>query len=151
MDLARTILVDNFSAFANNDVKVEPALDPLLIKNPFYCDEKEWKQSRAQIGAIYSAAKVRQVMPLVAEVCDQFVRFVADRLDEDHEAKQISHRYAVESVASCGFGVEAETFTNRQSEFMEYAKKMFHMSTFRAIRFRILQFLPILRKWFKMS
>lgn len=89
MDLARNILVENFSAFANNDVKLEPNLDPLLMKNPFFCDQRDWKQTRAQFETLFSAAKVRHVMPLVAEVCDQFVQFVDERLNEDHETKQV--------------------------------------------------------------
>lgn len=89
IELARTILVDSFSAFSDNDVHLEPTLDPLFMKNPFFCDGDEWKRMRSQVGMIFSANKVRQVVPLVAEVCDKLVAYIDDRLTVEHEAKKV--------------------------------------------------------------
>lgn len=85
----RSVLVDNFSSFADNDLHLEPTLDPLLAKNPFFCMGDEWRQMRAQFGPIFSASKVRQSVPLVANVCAKFVQYVDGRLGEQIDAKHV--------------------------------------------------------------
>lgn len=64
---------------------------------------------------------------------------------------QLYSQFTVESVASCAFGVEAQTFTNPQSEFMENSQKVFEMTPFQMFRLTIVQFLPIFGKVFKVS
>lgn len=89
IDMARTVLVDNFSAFSNNDVHLEPKLDPLFMKNPFFCADEEWKRTRSQFGPVFSTSKVRQVQPLVFEVCDKLVRYLDERLNVELETKKV--------------------------------------------------------------
>lgn len=89
VDLVRTVLVDSFSSFADNDLHLEPKLDPLLAKNPFFCVGDEWRHMRGQFGPIFSANRVRQSVPLVADVCAKFVQYLDGRLAEQIEAKHV--------------------------------------------------------------
>lgn len=55
---------------------------------------------------------------------------------------QICAKFTIESVASCGFGLEANAFNEDNSVFVANAKKVFEMSFIQQIRFVLAQFLP---------
>lgn len=64
---------------------------------------------------------------------------------------QLFSKFTIESVASCAFGIEANTFTDGDSEFVVKAQQVFDMSPLQTFRLMIVQFLPIFGRIFKMS
>lgn len=90
VDLMRTVLVDNFSSFADNDFYLDGKMDPLLAKNPFFCMGDIWRQMRGQIGPIFTASKVRLAQPMVSNVCDKLVRYLDERQGVEMEARNVS-------------------------------------------------------------
>lgn len=59
--------------------------------------------------------------------------------------------FTVESVASCAFGVDAQTFTNPKSEFLYNSSRIFETTPVQNFRFTVVNFLPIFGKLFKLS
>lgn len=64
---------------------------------------------------------------------------------------QLYTMFTVESVASCAFGVEAQTFTNPKSEFVYNASRIFDTTPLQNFRFTVVNSLPIFGKIFKLS
>lgn len=58
LDLLKTVLVDQFNSFHENDVHLEKELDPLLTLNPFFISGDEWKKYRGQLSPLFTPAKV---------------------------------------------------------------------------------------------
>ena len=44
---------------------------------------------------------------------------------DDFELKETFGKFSLDSLASCAFGVDAESFTNKDSLFAKYASRMF--------------------------
>ena len=44
---------------------------------------------------------------------------------EDFELKEVLGKYSMDTIASCAFGVDAQSFTNKDSLFAKYASNIF--------------------------
>lgn len=64
---------------------------------------------------------------------------------------QMFTKFTVESVAACAFSVEANAFTNPNSEFLYNSQRIFDTSALQNFRFTVVNFLPIFGKLFKLS
>lgn len=62
LDLVKTVLIDNFNNFHQNDVFIDHKLDPLFAQNPFFLNGIDWKNSRNQLSPLLTAVKVRGVL-----------------------------------------------------------------------------------------
>lgn len=58
LDLAKKILVEEFSSFKDNDITLDKHLDPLLSKNPFFTKGADWRISRTEFSPLFTATKV---------------------------------------------------------------------------------------------
>lgn len=85
LDFAKSVLMDNFQSFQANDAHLEKHLDPLLSMNPFFVRGDEWKSKRSQLTPIFTAAKVKAIFPLVADICDRFVSYIDKKSTEGEE------------------------------------------------------------------
>lgn len=85
LELTKCVLLDNFKSFAANDVHLAKDLDPLLSMNPFFVRGDEWKHKRSQVTPILTAAKIKSAFPLVNEICQRFVGYIAQRSNAGHE------------------------------------------------------------------
>ena len=60
---------------------------------------------------------------------------------EPFELKDILGKYSMDTIASCAFGVNAESFTNKNSKFVKFADRMFELTFTDVMKF-ILVMLP---------
>lgn len=58
LDLVKSILVENFNNFRDNDFKLDEKLDPLMSVNSFFAIGDKWKIYRNQLSPLLTAAKV---------------------------------------------------------------------------------------------
>ena len=53
---------------------------------------------------------------------------------------------SMDTIASCAFGVDSQSFTNENSKFVKYAKNVFEQDITQAIKLMIALFLPYGKK-----
>ena len=70
------------------------------------------------------------------ETCDQLMNGFEKYADKNEafELKEILGKYSMDTIASCAFGVNAESFTNEKSTFVEYASNIFSFKTVDGIK-----------------
>uniref|UniRef100_U5ENT2 Putative cytochrome n=1 Tax=Corethrella appendiculata TaxID=1370023 RepID=U5ENT2_9DIPT len=131
LELVKEVLVGGFQSFNANDFYVDEKIDPLLARNPFSVSGTKWKENRNLVSPIFSAAKVKGVIPIINGIADDFVTYIDRELEKnvvDFEAKDICSKYTINVVASCVFGVEGESFTNPDAEFCQMGRDVFKPS-----------------------
>ncbi|XP_055623865.1 probable cytochrome P450 308a1 [Toxorhynchites rutilus septentrionalis] len=119
MDLVKEILVSNFQSYNKNSFRVDETIDPLIAMNPFTQSGDKWKQRRSQITPVFSTAKIRAVVPIIKNITENFLEHVTSNrvICPDFEANDICAKYTIDVVASCAFGIDAESFHNPDAEF----------------------------------
>ena len=86
-----------------------------------------WKDSRATFSPIFTPGKMKHMLTFIKHVSSDLCReFEAKAISGvEVELKEIFGKYSLDSLASCAFGIDAESFTNRNSKFVEHAANIF--------------------------
>lgn len=134
LELVKEILVGSFQHFNRNSFEVDETIDPLVAINPFTQSGDLWKERRSQVVPVFSQTKIRSCFPIIKNVADNFLEYVTKtrKTSPDFEAKDICARFTIDSVASCAFGIDAESFTNPNSEFRRVGFELFNPSSIMA-------------------
>ncbi|CAD7077682.1 unnamed protein product [Hermetia illucens] len=128
LDFVKDVFVRKFNAYHDNSVMIDPKLDPLAMSNPFYAKGDRWKLLRSQLAPLFTSSKVKSLFPLVYDVCQKFEKYVARGPDNQYnafEAKDLCSKFTIEVMASCGFGLNGEAFTNPNSEFAKFGEQIY--------------------------
>lgn len=87
----------------------------------------EWKDVRSAFSPIFTSGKLKVMMRLVKHVSDSLVDdiMISAKSGEDFETKEKFGKFSMDSIASCAFGVDPESFTNKDSTFVKNAARIF--------------------------
>ncbi|KAK5645008.1 hypothetical protein RI129_006308 [Pyrocoelia pectoralis] len=148
--LIRRILVGDFDSFQNRNVlnnKYDKYGKNLLslLKQP------KWKEVRSNLTSAFSSRKLRHMVPLLVEVCDDMIHYIkTDCLNlESIDCKNISVNYEIDAISTCAFGIRTNSHEN--SEFATAAKNVLGTNLLRAFQMGAHFFAPLLVKIFRMK
>ncbi|XP_060818343.1 cytochrome P450 9e2-like [Bombus pascuorum] len=117
-NLVKTVLQSNFTSFHENGWKVEPDVDPLLAKNPFFCYGDVWSNGRKRLTYAFSNVRLKILFTAVTGVCEKFENFLNKQLEKNNkyevELKSLFSKFTGEVVANAGFGIEGHCFGDAQ-------------------------------------
>ncbi|EFN80107.1 Probable cytochrome P450 308a1 [Harpegnathos saltator] len=133
-ELVKTVLQTKFTCFHENNVTVNPELDPLLANNPFFTYGEKWVIGRKRLTYAFSSMRLKILLENVKQVCQQFEDFIDRRLNKteqvEMELKDLFARYTIQVVASAGFGVNGFCFEDEEEHksFLNIGKDLFNSS-----------------------
>ena len=92
----------------------------------------EWKNVRTKFSPIFTSGKLKSMMGLFEAVTEKIVHDIEKKSknNEMFEMKDMMGKFSMDSIASCAFGMDAQSFTNPKSEFVKMAKNIFTRSKF---------------------
>lgn len=155
-DLAKTVLQTNFSNFHENGNKIDPEIDPLVAKNPFFMYGEEWQASRKRLTYAFSSMRLKILSETVRGVCKKFDDYLEKKIPPGErvpcEMKDLFSRFTGEVVANAGFGIEGKCFedTEDPQSFREIGRTIFELTPFYGMIQAITFFLPVINKLLKM-
>ncbi|XP_011869802.1 PREDICTED: cytochrome P450 6a2-like [Vollenhovia emeryi] len=156
-ELVKTVLQTNFSSFAENTMKFDPEMDPLVSLNPFNLSGEKWQTSRKRLTYAFSSMRLKTLLVNVNKVCDTFENFINEKLGDhekaEFELKSLLSRYSAQVVAAAGFGVDGYCFDDAKKDisFRKIGQSILEPTMRNKIVFMLLFFIPSLNKIFKMS
>ena len=88
---------------------------------------EEWKEVRSTFTPIFTSGKIKAMIIFMQEACNLLMKSLDEVADneEEFELKEMLGKYSMETIASCAFGVDAQSFSDSQSQFVKHAKSMF--------------------------
>lgn len=147
VELIKKVLVRDFSSFCNrysaSDVHRDlmGSCSLLLQKNP------AWQTARSRMTPFFTSANLRQMHRLMGTCGRDLCDVICNRMpcDGDRvvlEVKELFACYATDIIASCAFGVQANSLKNPVSEFRQQGKRIFDHTLWRKLETICVFFLP---------
>uniref|UniRef100_A0A6M2DE09 Putative cytochrome n=1 Tax=Xenopsylla cheopis TaxID=163159 RepID=A0A6M2DE09_XENCH len=150
LDAVKTVLTTEFNSFQKNDFEINEELEVLLATNPFALSGAKWKRSRNQVTPAFTSGRMKAMFPLMIDVAHRLTKYIENHKDATTstglDAKDLSEKFAMDNVATCAFGIDAESFTNPNSDFIRLGRKLFETTTANMIKFLIIFLFPWLTK-----
>ena len=87
----------------------------------------EWKDVRSTFSPIFTSGKMKSMLRFIHKVSERLVEEIDAKAEagEMIELKDVCGKFSMDSIASCAFGVDAESFTSRESQFVQNASRIF--------------------------
>ena len=87
---------------------------------------------------------MKAMLIFMQETCTKLIQNLEQFADknEEFEIKECLGKYSMDTIASCAFGVDSQSFTNENSPFVKYAKTLF-TSNFKDAFKLLMMFMPM--------
>lgn len=134
-EFAKTILVRDFSHFADRGVYSNESIDPLGA-NMFFLEGQRWKDLRSKLTPTFTSGKLKQMFVTIFDVGNKFVKHLEPLADdsEDIEVYDLFARYTTDCISSCAFGFDANSLEDPQNDFVRMGRKVLHFSKLKALK-----------------
>lgn len=147
-ELCKQILVKDFNQFSNRYSSSDPKSDALGSYNLFFHDNPGWRELRMKLSPLFSSGKIKQMFNLIQDVAKQLDEILVDK-NKFIDIKEINSRYTTDVIATCAFGIEANSLKDPDAEFRENGKRIFNFTFYRALEFTCTFFIPQVVSWLK--
>ena len=147
-DLAKNILIKDFDFFVDRNGEFMVKLfnsskhrsDKIWINQMTNSTGELWKNLRSTFSPIFTSGKMKAMMVFIQETSGKLNKAIGEHAknNEDFELKTMLGKYSMDTIASCAFGVDAESFSNKDSKFVEYASNIFKSKSADAMKFAVL-------------
>lgn len=123
--------------------------------NLFFVKNPSWKKLRTRLTPIFTSGKMKQMFEMMSDIGAELNEYLLSVPINDktkmfrEEFKEIFSRYLVDFIASCAFGIKANSIRNPNNEFRTKSRVMFTFTIYRAIEFTSVFFIPHIVPWFK--
>ena len=127
VDLARQILVKDFDHFIDRfDSTFEKIFKSGTLTDKIWEMQMVnvkgdlWKNIRSTFTPIFTSGKMKAMLIFMQESSKHLVKGFEQKADmnEEFELKSMTGKFAMDAIASCAFGINAESFTNENSKFV---------------------------------
>lgn len=131
----RQITVTDYAHFIDHRPFVRDAerTEPIFGKCLFMLNGDRWRDMRTTLTPAFTSSKLRRMLPLVAECCEQYAadlhEDIAGRQSLDVEAKDLMKRYLIDVIASTAFGYRINSWRQRSNRVYTTARDTMHFHT----------------------
>lgn len=151
-EIIKQVMVKDFNHFVDRPVVVGNPKE-YIMKHLLGLVGQEWKDMRAKLTPTFSSGKLKLMFALM-EVCGEKLKEQLEIDSKDGktvDAKNMLARFTMEMIASCAFGIDANTISDENSEFYKKLGGTLSSSKLRFIRRLIFIFFPSLLKTLRIN
>ncbi|XP_068239069.1 cytochrome P450 3A2-like [Palaemon carinicauda] len=146
-ELIRQILVKDFDHFSerqsfNSYHENDRAMNEML----FNANGEKWKTLRSLMSPTFTSGKLKNMFHLVCEKADALHAFCLKEAATKPfvNVKKACGRFTIDTIASCAFGLECNSFDDENAVFPAKVQPFFEAGFFRMILFAVATSLPYL-------
>nr|XP_054761058.1 cytochrome P450 3A8-like [Lytechinus pictus] len=124
-DMLRHIFVKNFSQFHDRPRFLNMNED--MLHGLGALEGKRWHEVRNVVSPTFSAAKMKQMAPLVNKSADHLVEHFGKMQKKNGfiECKELFGSFAIDTIGSCAFGIDIDAQSDPNNPFVSNAKRGF--------------------------
>jgi len=102
-----------------------------------------WKNIRSTFTPIFTSGKIKVMFKFIKETSQALTNEISEKAQtgDEFELKGTFGKFSLDALASCAFGVDAQSFTNPKSVFVKHAADIFTQSGWDNLVF-LLKLLP---------
>lgn len=156
-ELIKNVLVKDFEHFSDRrkfDRKAGTTeRDMVLMEMVTSKNGPEWKGLRSVVTPVFTSGKIKSMFPLVCDKADALVRFSLKEASENPyvDMKKNFGRYALDTIATCAFGIECNSLVDENSEFLKQVESFFGWSVKKIVKGLLFLYMPSLFKVFGLN
>ncbi|XP_050679907.1 cytochrome P450 6B5-like [Leptidea sinapis] len=142
-ELLKHIFNLDFLQFHQRGLGRDPKYEPVML-NLFSADGDRWKLVRHGLSPAFTSSKLKSMFPIIVD-CAEKLEQVAMKLalqKEDFDFVDLSSRFTIEIIGSCGFGIEMDTMNNEHCLFLQLRDMIFIKSIWQIVLFGIRDLFP---------
>ncbi|XP_031349557.1 cytochrome P450 6k1-like [Photinus pyralis] len=147
--IVKNILIKDFHVFSNRHVHVDPNVEPILAYSLLGMKTPQWKTLRKQISPVFTSGKIKMMMPLMAECGKNLEKYLSGVVGQDIEMKHVANMYTTDVIATCAFGVDANSFSDGDNELLRYGRMIFPKTALQSLKTASYFLAPSIVKFFK--
>ncbi|XP_055589837.1 cytochrome P450 9e2-like [Uranotaenia lowii] len=119
------------------------ARESLFLGSLFNLLGQRWRDMRATLSPMFTGSKIRNMFELVVECGQTMVEFLQSNTSGDLEMKDTFLRLCNDVIASVAFGVQINSFQDRDNQFLATGKKIFSLDAKKDFaRFMLIRLMP---------
>ncbi len=81
---------------------------------------------RSTFTPVFTSGKIKGMSSLIQEVTVRLVNSLEQNVSGDEiDARTVFGKFSMDTIASCAFGIDAQSFTDTESPFVAHAKNLF--------------------------
>ena len=125
-DVLQDVFIKSFSNFHSR--RLFPLADQNAKSvNMFSASGLRWKRQRFVINPTFSSAKLKQMVPLVHRTLGELMHKMAEASEsgEPFDIYAYYKRFTMDSIWSCGFGLDTDMQNNIHDPYLVYSQQMF--------------------------
>ncbi|KZC03879.1 Cytochrome P450 9e2 [Dufourea novaeangliae] len=147
-ELVTSVAVKNFDNFTDHFTLLDVKSDPVLAMNLFGLRGNHWREMRKVLSPAFTCSKMKLMSQLIIDCASKFTDYVAERSNTGHEydLREIFHRYTVDVVATCNYGIAVDSLREPNNEFYMNGQHVSLQSTTAALILVIGNQFPVLMK-----
>lgn len=151
-ELIKNITVKDFNSFCDRYTSSD-VHDPVGHYTLFASNNPLWKRLRGKLSPFFTSGKLKTMYYLLDKITSEMVDFLHKNLDVNNkvelEVKELATLYTTDVIASCAFGVEANSLENPEGEFRVAGRTIFEAKSWRSVEFTAFFMLPQVMKLFR--
>ena len=125
-DVLQDVFIKSFSNFHSR--RLFPLADQNNKSvNMFFASGLRWKRQRFVINPTFSSAKLKQMAPLVHRTLGELMNKMAGACEKGQpfDIDAYYKRFTMDSIWSCGFGLDTDMQNNIHDPYLVYSRQMF--------------------------
>lgn len=149
-ELIKLVTIKHFDHFTNRRNVFDETVEPLLGRNLSALLDKEWHDMRTTLSPMFTGSKMRMMFGLVTDCAERMVKVLADKAKTSNplvlDMKDMFARFTNDVIASTTFGVEVNSFEDRDNYFFRIGKNLSNFTLMTNIKLTIAVVAPKLFK-----
>jgi cytochrome P450 family 9 len=132
-ELIKQVGIKQFDNFMEHRVFIDETMDPLLGNALVSLTGQKWRDMRATLSPVFTGSKMRQMFELVtkcgAQMVSTFQRDAKSQGALTHDMKELFSRFTIDVVATSAFGIEVNSFEDKENLFFTLGKEMLNFKS----------------------
>ncbi|KAJ6633344.1 Cytochrome P450 9e2 [Pseudolycoriella hygida] len=132
--LLKKLTVKDFDSFPDHRMFLSEEADPLFGRALFSLQGQKWRDMRSTLSPAFTGSKMRQMFELVSSVGQQVATTLNAQIknggDSSFEFKELARKFTVDTIATCAFGIEVNSFAHPKNDFIRISGKISNFNSF---------------------
>ncbi|XP_059061359.1 cytochrome P450 6B2-like [Achroia grisella] len=111
LEIIKHIMIKDFEKFSERGINFS---NDGLGSNLFHADTETWRQLRNRMTPLFTSGKLRNIIHLMTERGDVFIKFIEIITvnQAEHKIYTLIQRYTMSTIAACAFGIDIDDISD---------------------------------------
>uniref|UniRef100_A0A1I8PRR0 Cytochrome P450 n=1 Tax=Stomoxys calcitrans TaxID=35570 RepID=A0A1I8PRR0_STOCA len=157
-EMVKHILIKDFDHFVNRNNFLPPNRNDLFANSLIMMENDEWRDMRNTLSPAFTGSKMRQMFDLMLQTVDEAMTYLRDEYKQEDVAngfevdvKDLTTRLTNDIIASTAFGLQVNSFRDKENEFYMKSKDATSLSSSQQLKLFFMMLFPKVVEYFNIT